>query len=279
MEASETINKAIDFIRTNLENKISVDDVADFCGYSKFYFCRVFKQTTGESIHSFIKRLRIEQIAFKLRTEPHRTISDICIDYGISSANFTAAFKDEKKMQPYIYRKTVDSQALGHPFFHMTDGKNVFETFEECSRKISIERLPDFHVVYERFIGSYSCMKDQWCGFTEKYRDFIDEKTVFLDRTFDDPVLNDENRCMYDLAFIAPEGSDFKNTCVFEGGKFAVYHFKGWKQDIFAAYQNMFSVWFPETGKIIDNRYGFNIYRKIDGKTLFMEIDLCIPIK
>ena len=42
MLSNSIINKAIDFILLNLENKITVNDVADFCGYSKFYFCHEF---------------------------------------------------------------------------------------------------------------------------------------------------------------------------------------------------------------------------------------------
>ena len=75
----ETINKAIDYILLHLTTQISVDDVAAFCGWSKFYFCREFKRHTGQSVHSFIRRMRLEQITMKLKTSG-RTISDTCLN-------------------------------------------------------------------------------------------------------------------------------------------------------------------------------------------------------
>lgn len=44
MIPKETINKAIDYILFNLSKPISVDDVAEYCRWSKFYFCREFKK-------------------------------------------------------------------------------------------------------------------------------------------------------------------------------------------------------------------------------------------
>ncbi len=69
------------------------------------------------------------------------------------------------------------------------------------------------------------------------------------------------------------------NTLILRGGKFAVYHFKGLVNQIYTAYQSIFTMWMPHSGYEIGDRYGFDIYRKIDCNTMYMEIDLCIPIK
>ena len=37
------INKAIGFIFDNMEEEITVDDVAKHCGYSKYHLMRMFK--------------------------------------------------------------------------------------------------------------------------------------------------------------------------------------------------------------------------------------------
>lgn len=113
----ETINKAIDYILLHLTAQILVDDVAAFCGWSKFYFCREFKRYTGQSVHSFIKRMRLEQITMKLKTSG-RTISDICLDYGISPSNFVPAFKKQQKISPFYFRKESARRSVEHDFFH-----------------------------------------------------------------------------------------------------------------------------------------------------------------
>ena len=43
------INKAIGFIFDNIEEEITVDDVAKHCGYSKYHLMRMFKEDTDEA--------------------------------------------------------------------------------------------------------------------------------------------------------------------------------------------------------------------------------------
>ena len=76
---------------------------------------------------------------------------------------------------------------------------------------------------------------------------------------------------------ILKENSDIL-THTFEGGKYAVYHFKGFPQFLFMIYQEVFCRWLSKTGNQLDNRPIFDIYRNIreDG---YMEIDICFPLK
>lgn len=69
-----------------------------------------------------------------------------------------------------------------------------------------------------------------------------------------------------------------KRTHTFEGGKYAVYHFKGFPQFLFMIYQEVFCRWLSKTGNQLDNRPIFDIYRNI-GEDGYMEIDICFPLK
>lgn len=68
------------------------------------------------------------------------------------------------------------------------------------------------------------------------------------------------------------------NTMTLEGGKYAVYRYAGYPQQTYLAYQSFFFSWLSATGNKVDNRGGFDIYRRIDTDTLYMELDICIPI-
>lgn len=72
--------------------------------------------------------------------------------------------------------------------------------------------------------------------------DLIKDDTVFLERTFNDPSIADENSCMYDICMTVEKSCTLENTTTLSGGKFAVYHFKGSHEMIFSAYQTMFNV-------------------------------------
>ncbi|MBE7050636.1 MAG: helix-turn-helix domain-containing protein [Ruminococcaceae bacterium] len=59
---NEQIRKAIKYINSNFTNDVSIEDIADYCYVSKYHLCRIFKESTGLTIHEFITRKRIQHI-------------------------------------------------------------------------------------------------------------------------------------------------------------------------------------------------------------------------
>ena len=57
--------------------------------------------------------------------------------------------------------------------------------------------------------------------------------------------------------------SMFAFTHTFEGGKYAVYHYKGFPQLLFMVYQEIFCRWLSKTGNQLDERPIFDIYRNV----------------
>ena len=276
MITSEYINRAIDYILDHANEKISVDEIAAHCNFSRYYFSRMFKIETGESIYEFIKRIKMEQSAFRLKVEKSRSITDISCDYGYSSSNYSVAFKQHHDVSPIEFRRSIMQKSLANPFINTGVG---LETLDGCRKKISIEILEDYPVIYQRHKGNYGDLSVHWGAFQEKYQEYVTEQTLFLERTYDDPSITDIDECLYDICMTAPKSCKLENTFMIKGGKYAVYHFNGPVKQIYTAYQSIFNVWLPQSNYDIDERYGFDIYRKIDCDSMIMEIDLCIPIK
>lgn len=271
------INQAIDYILEHINEDISLEAVAEHCHFSMYYFSRMFKLETGESVYAFIKRMKLEQSAFRLKIEPHRTVTDIGLDFGYSASNYSSAFRKQHRINPASFRKGIYQRTLLHPFFHMR--VEEMETFEECSRKIEIKEVPDFWVLYERRIGNYHDLSGNWKDFLAKYQSFITERTLFLERTFDDPSITDMDGCIYDICMTLDPDCTLENTCRIRGGKCAVYPFKGLAKHIYAAYQTVFHVWLPQTNYELDDRCGFDIYHMVDSNSMYMELDICLPIR
>ncbi|EKQ56701.1 MAG: DNA-binding domain-containing protein, AraC-type [Clostridium sp. Maddingley MBC34-26] len=76
------INKSIEYILLHIDEDISIEDVANHCNFSKYHFSRMFKEETGVSIYSFIKRIKMDQSAVSLKVEKNKTITDIGVNYG-----------------------------------------------------------------------------------------------------------------------------------------------------------------------------------------------------
>lgn len=89
----ELIHQSIDYIIQHIDEDLSIEDVAEHFHFSKFYFCRSFKEVTGESVYEFIKRLKLDQSAVDMKLEKNKSITDIGLDYGYSSSNYSSAFR------------------------------------------------------------------------------------------------------------------------------------------------------------------------------------------
>lgn len=277
MFTSEIVNQAINYIMQHVNEPITIDEVAEYCHFSKYYFCRLFKAETGESVHAFIVRMKLEQSAFRLKVEQKRSITDIGCDYGYSASNYSTAFRKHHHTSPADFRKDIFEKSAKHPSYH---GKPLSEmTYEECCNKVKIKELPDYYAVYERRFGNYRSLAEEWHHFTEKYSDYITENTVFLERSYDDPSITDEDNCIYDFYMAVDRDCPLTNTCVIQGGKFAVYSFQGCIEQIYAAYQALFQIWFPHNSYEIDERYGFGIYHTVDCETMYVEMDICVPVR
>ncbi len=192
---SAVINQAINFIFEHLDEEITVDDVARHCCYSKYHLMWMFKKDTDEAIYQFMKRIRLERSAWRLKVEKGRSITEIGIDYSYSSSNFATAFKKHLNMSPIDYRRKSEQIVQQSSFSH---GISLDE-LERTENLLTIEWLNSFLVVYERKKGNYHNMSEEWCAFIKKYEKLASSDTVYVDCTIDDPSITDENSCMYDL--------------------------------------------------------------------------------
>lgn len=241
---------------------------------------RMFKENTDEALYHFIKRVRLERSAWRLKVEKEKSITEIGVDYGYSSSNFATAFKKHLNVSPADFRKKSEEIVKQSSF---SQGISIDE-LEVSENLITIEQLPEYYVIYERKKGNYHDLPEEWCRFIKKYEHLSSEDTLYIEATIDDPTITDENRCMYELCrTISPDHPALKEdkellTHTFEGGKYAVYHFKGFPQFLFMVYQEVFCRWLSKTGNRLDERPIFDIYRNVreDG---YMEIDICFPLK
>jgi len=271
------INQTIEYIMTNLGEELSAESVAEHFHFSKYHFSRMFKEETGESLYAFIKRLKVEQSAFRLKVEQEKSITEIGNDYGYSPSNYCSVFKQHHHNSPARFREEIKEFSINHPFYPGVE--NHWDTYDKCCKKVTIEYFPEVTVIYERRIGNYQHLARDWDDFLKKYHTYQTDHTLLMERTYDDASITAIDNCLYDVCMSIDQECGLENTMIINGGKFAVYHFCGYPQQIYSAYQSMFQVWLPESRYRIDNRYGFDIYRSIDCETLYIIMDICIPVE
>ncbi|MCI8294605.1 MAG: AraC family transcriptional regulator [Lachnospiraceae bacterium] len=280
MTTDRIIDQAIDFILQHRQEELHVEDVARHCHFSKYHFCRLFKARTGESVYGFLRRVRLEQSAFRLKVEKERSITEIGADMGYSPSNYSSAFRQHYHMAPAAFRRQIGRESMAHPFFHHEDWQ--VESFAGCSRKITLEQVPDYRVLYERHFGSYEELSRDWGRFIEAHQEQITGETCFLERTYDDPAVTEADRCLSDICMSVGEGEvgEDARTCILRGGRCAVYHFQGHMKHIYAAYQTLFLVWLPRFPYEMDpDRSLFDRYHVVDDSRMYMELDICLSVR
>jgi AraC family transcriptional regulator len=79
----QKLKQVVDYIQDNLAQAISLDAIANYLGISRYYFCRLFKQSTGLSLHQYVIQQRVER-AKQLLLQGKMSIVDIALVCGFS---------------------------------------------------------------------------------------------------------------------------------------------------------------------------------------------------
>ena len=104
-EVSELINKAIDFLISNLTEDVRLADVARRCGMSDSAFSRFFKKNTGHGFVRYVNRMRVNR-ACTLLAQTATPITDICFETGFNNlSNFNRQFLSFRGVTPSEYRR------------------------------------------------------------------------------------------------------------------------------------------------------------------------------
>lgn len=139
MNYYEQVQKSIDYIELNLEEKIDINMVADeaFMSLSNYY--RMFFALVGYSVKEYIRKRRISRAAGELRSSDSR-IMDVAIKYDfISQDSFSRAFKKITRFLPSEYRQEKS--------VYQFERVDLMEKFYEVQDSELLERYPDIRVL------------------------------------------------------------------------------------------------------------------------------------
>jgi AraC-like DNA-binding protein len=101
---SPEIRRSIDFIHAHYGDDISLDQLAAVAAMSRYHYLRVFKRETGQTPHSYLRYVLLEQAALLLRTAD-ASISEIALRLGFASpGHFSDAFKRRYGITPSEFR-------------------------------------------------------------------------------------------------------------------------------------------------------------------------------
>ena len=87
----EFIKSSLDYIEQNLKTDITAEELAQMASYSIWHYCRLFNQTTGSSVASYILKRRLDCALAEISSG--RKAVDVVFEYGFDTyAGFYKAF-------------------------------------------------------------------------------------------------------------------------------------------------------------------------------------------
>ena len=101
---SEVITAVMTYINNHYREELSLEDVAKFAGFSRYYFSRSFKRQTGYSFKDYLCQKRL-QVAMDLLIRTNRSMREVAVESGFGSvATFNRVFREKKGCTPTQYR-------------------------------------------------------------------------------------------------------------------------------------------------------------------------------
>lgn len=111
VKQSDRLVDVVKFMKKNLQEQITLQQVADIACMTIQSFCRFFKSRTKKTFSEYLLDLRISH-ACKLLIELDRPISDVANLCGfISHSHFCRVFKQHIGKSPYQYRSGINKKA------------------------------------------------------------------------------------------------------------------------------------------------------------------------
>ncbi len=293
------INTMIDYVEKNLDQPLNLEILADIASFSPYHFHRIFKAFTGETINSFVRRMRLEKSARLLLNDPDRAISEIAYQCGFNNFSvFCRAFKDHFCVSAQEFRsiKTIQISKIsqldskirtstqGNSPYFSENKDNKWKLMME--KNIAVKNMPSMNLVYTRHVGAFDQIRFayeklmKWAG-PRGLLNFPETKTVTV--YHDDPKVTDLERlrqsaCITVNKDVKTEG-EFGNMQV-PAGKYVVGHFEISDQEFEKAW-NTTCLWLSESGYQPDDGYPYELYHMENTQhpeNKFI-VDICIPVK
>lgn len=210
------------------------------------------------------------------------SLDTIAAAFYISKYHFSRIFKEEtgESIYAFIKRCKVDQSAID---IKLNPTKSITDIGPDYGYSSS-----NYSSVFRKHRDTSPTMFKQSIPTHSMPVPFTPERVVHFKtaeeygakieiRELNDPSITILSQCICDICMTVEQDCDLDNVMWIKDGKWIVYHFNGEIKNIFETLQGIFSVWLPQSGYKMAQRYGLNIYHHIDWENHRVVMDLYIP--
>jgi len=292
------IHKVQDYIEHHLGKSLSIEELSNAAGFSKFHFSRIFQGMLQEPLAHYVNRIRMENALFLLAHRADKNMTDIAYELGLSdSAVFSRAFKNFYGVSPREYRKEYSKNCkdsfLLSEYNKDTAKKELEGNLFPVTGQITIANMEEKQVAYVRHIGTYEALAIAYGGLMQSLLDYAKNQHLLVDghnlplaMYHDNPEFVEASQFRTSLCLTVPENIRIQEDGVFgmmklEGGLYAVGHFQIQMEQYSDAWNYMYQEWIAGSGYVPRNSYPFEVYCNdpYANESHIHEVDIYVPIE
>lgn len=297
------INKTLDYIDSNIENPMTLGELASVANFSKYHFNRIFHSIVGETPFQFIQRVRIERAAMLMLTNRKMTVSEVALrcgftDLSVFSRNFKASFgvsptryrADKPQNSNFSQTDSNTRQADGRaiPYFCPELQTIKWRTNMKLNKSVEIRELTKMTLAYIRHIGPYKGDDQLFQNLWNRLFAWAGPRGLIGGRDFrslviyhDDPNVTIEDKLRMSVCITVPPETKVDGEIgrmELEAARYVIARFEVNAQQFQEAWDWLYGEWFPASGYQPDEKLCFEMYPEEprDGKFV---VDICVPVK
>jgi len=302
-EYAARMNRVVDYIQDHLADPLNLEQLAAVACFSSFHFHRLFRAWMGETLQSFVHRLRLEKAAQLLVFDEFRSISDIASECGFSSSSaFARAFRHSfgASAGEWRKRKICETNSKGREanesafagFSRVADRINRHQEkpMTTIPFQVQVRRLAPETIAYIRHIGPYK-------GDTALFRRLFGQlfawaeprglkgpEPRYLSLFQDNPNLTPAARQRLEVALVVPPGtppSGDVGVRAMEGGLYATATVRVLLEEYAAQWDALVGDWLPGSGYQPDQRPAMEFYLnnpETDPEGCY-HVEICLPVR
>lgn len=275
----ERILKVLIYVQNHLDDALSLESLAEIAHFSPYHFHRIFTANTGESVKSYLRRLRLERATRDLLFTD-LSLVQISERAGYDTQqSFHRAFKEMYNTTPTEFRDKKQ-ETLIRPIEKIHANAPIPE--------VVIQKIEPVTVAFVRHIGAYDNVLEPWLQLANAVgiNHALSEKVKRISIPYDSAEITPTDKLRFDACVTLEGLSDFKPSGqigiqTLHGGKYAVMTHHGSIEKIDSAYQILFGLWLPQSGYEPDDFPNFVLHRGIPfiTQTESLVSEIYLPIK
>lgn len=280
MSSSHPAGRAVWFIENHFDKDLTLDDIAEAAGVSRFHMARVFDARMGLSVMAYVRGRRLTVAASRL-TKGAPDILSVALEAGYGSHEaFTRAFRDRFGITPEAARegKPYDIRALQEPF--LMDLQPIATQSPHDIRQGRAFRVAGLTARYT--MEQTANIPSQWQKFTP-WLGNIDGQTGEADTTYGVCYNANDDGIDYLSGVEVGPGADLPAefaTLDIAAQTYAVFPHTGHISELRSTWDAVWNNWIPESGLSVLPEPFFEKYGpSFDGVTGEGGLEIWIPIK